>query len=235
MIGRKLLLDNVYREGRRRISDLVIALTDCQLILPVPATPEWTVHDLLCHLVGGAADIASGRVDNAGKEHWTARHVAERQGRSVDQLLTEWAHVSPTVEKSLKGQRFTGPSLAPDLICHEADLRETLKLAPADREYWHDPFLEVMMLRLDQRLQNVMTVLVADEHGQQWQCGSGDTTTRLHTDGYELLRAMFSRRSRKQIAAWNWTPIPTGDVIDCFGVFGPRDDDQPIPRLSHGK
>ena len=42
---------------------------------------------------------------------------------------------------------------------------------------------------------------------------------------YELFRALFSRRSRGQIAAW------AGDAVDpdqvC--VFGARDDDQPVP------
>lgn len=86
------------------------------------------------------------------------------------------------------------------------------------------------MLLLGQRLQHITSVLVHDEHGNQWHCGSGEPTTQLHADGYELFRAMFSRRSRRQIAAWNWTASPTRRVIDSFGFFGPRDDDQPIPQ-----
>lgn len=224
------MLDMVYRKARGRVTDLAAALSDGQLLAPVPATPEWTVRELLAHLVGGAADAASGRVDGAPGEQWTARHVAERRGYSIGELLTEWEHVSPAVEASLAGQQFTGPSLAADVICHEADLREALGLARVDREYWHQPFLEVMMLLLGQRLRHTTMVKVRDEHGHEWRCGSGEPTMLLRTDGYELLRAMFSRRSRRQIAAWDWTPTPTGKVIDSFGVFGTRDDDQPIPR-----
>jgi hypothetical protein len=44
---------------------------------------------------------------------------------------------------------------------------------------------------------------------------------------YELFRAFFSRRSRAQTAAWG-----TGldqETLDGICIFGPRDDDQPVP------
>ncbi|MCV7152718.1 hypothetical protein [Mycolicibacterium pyrenivorans] len=89
-----------------------------------------------------------------------------------------------------------------------------------------------MMLLLGQRLQGIASVVVRDEGDDEWHCGAGDTTVTLHADGYELLRAMFSRRSRRQIRAWNWSPAPSMQIVDAFGFFGPRDDDQPIPRLA---
>jgi uncharacterized protein (TIGR03083 family) len=224
------MLDSVYRNARQRVADLAGDLTEQQLLLPVPATPEWTVHELLCHLTGGASDVATGRLDGVPGADWTARHVAERRGRPVGQLLAEWERVAPMVEASLTGQRFTGPNLAADLICHEADLHETLGLPRVDREHWHRPFLETLMGLLGRRLQHTTALLVHDDHGHEWRCGSGEPTMRLHADGYELLRAMFSRRSRREIAAWDWTPAPTEHVVDSFGVFGPRDDDHAVSR-----
>lgn len=223
------MLDVSYRKARERIADLVTALGGDQLRAPVPATPGWTVHELLAHLVGVAADTASGRLDGAPGEQWTARHVAERRRHSVDELLTEWDRISPAVESSLRGQQLSGPGPAPDLICHEGDLREALGRPRMDREHWQQPFLERMMLLLGRRLQHATTLLIHDEQGQEWSCGSGDPVTVLRADGYELMRAMFSRRSRRQIAAWNWTSAPDEHTIEQFGVFGPRDDDQPVP------
>lgn len=223
------MLDTVYRNGRTRVADLAATLDDDQLQTPVPATPEWTVHELLAHLVGLAADVTAGRLDGAGGDQWTARHVGERRRRPVDELLAEWAKVGPQVEASLVGQQFAGPGPAPDLICHEADLREALGLTRVDREHHQQPFLDLMMLLLGQRLSDIATVLVRDEDGHEWRCGSGQPEHLLRVDGYELLRAMFSRRSRRQIAGWSWTPAPAGEVIDAFGFFGPRDDDQPVP------
>lgn len=222
------MLDTIYRDARLRVVDFITSFDGRELHAPVPATPTWTVHDLLAHLVGGASDAVSGRVDGAPGEAWTARHVAERQGAPLDELLAEWDRLGPIVEGGLVGQRFTGPNIAADLICHEADLREAFRMVRGDPEHWRDPFLEAMMPVLGQRLRGVAAVVVRDEHSE-WHCGSGDITTMVQVDGYELLRAMFSRRSRRQIAAWDWTSAPTRQIVEAFGLFGPRDDDQPIP------
>ncbi|KLI09072.1 hypothetical protein ACT17_15970 [Mycolicibacterium conceptionense] len=223
------MLDTSYREARLRVVTVAAGLDETQLRAPVPATPGWSVHHLLAHLVGGAADAASGRLDGAGGRRWTARHAAERENDSVEALLAEWQRVAPVVEAGLAGQQFTGPNLAADLICHEADLNEALNLPPVDRGYWQAPFLNVMMWLLVQRLRPLTSILIRDEHGSEWCCATDTPALTLHADGYELFRAMFSRRSRRQIAAWNWAPTPAQEVIDSLGFFGPRDDDQPLP------
>ncbi len=226
-----VMLEVIYRDARRRVTDLATALDDEQLRTAVFATPGWTVHDLLAHLAGGAADVSAGRLDGAPGGGWTERHVEERRRHSVDELVAEWDRVSPAVESSLAGQQFSGrPNLAGDVICHEADLREALGLPRVDREHWQ-PFLEVMMHLLGRRLRHTTTLVIRDEQGQEWRSGSGKPATLLCADGYELLRATFSRRSQRQLAAWNWTPTPAGQMIECFGVFGPRDDDQPVPLV----
>ncbi|WP_353588712.1 maleylpyruvate isomerase N-terminal domain-containing protein [Mycobacterium sp. URHD0025] len=222
------MLESTYRAARGRVSELATALSDEQRRTLVPATPRWTVHELLAHLVGVAADAAAGRLDGVTSDRWTARHVAERRHNSIDELLAEWHRVGPTAGAGLTDDQILGPNLAADAICHEGDLREALGLSPVDRQHWQ-PFLEALMLYLGRRLRHTTTLLVHDERGQQWSCGSGRPITRLHTDGYELLRASFSRRSRRQIAAWKWTPAPCEQMVDCFGLFGPRNDDQPIP------
>ncbi|MGE2737443.1 maleylpyruvate isomerase family mycothiol-dependent enzyme [Mycolicibacterium vaccae] len=223
-----MMLDLTYRDARDRVMDVAGALGDHQLRTPVPATPGWTVHLLLAHLVGGAADAAAGRIDGAPGDDWTARHVAERQHTPVEELLAEWRQAGPIVESQLTGVRFTGPNLAADLICHEADLREALGLSPVEREHWN-PFLDNMMRVLTRRVRPSASLLVRDELGNEWECESDQPALTLHAEGYELLRAMFSRRSRAQIRGWQWSAEPPPTVLDSFGVFGFRDDDQPVP------
>ncbi|BBX86856.1 maleylpyruvate isomerase family mycothiol-dependent enzyme [Mycolicibacterium aubagnense] len=223
------MLDTAYRLARRRIAELALALSADQFAIPVPATPGWTVHDLLTHLVGGAADITNGRLDVAGSDQWTELHVRERRTRSIDELLAEWHRVGPTVETSLTNPTFTGPNLAADAICHEADLHEALGLDRVDREHWQ-PFLDTMMRLMHRRSQGSTAMVIHDENDRQWHCGAGEPTLLLRADGYELLRGAYSRRSRRQIAAWDWTPAPPPHIVEHFGHFGPRDDDQPIPN-----
>lgn len=223
------MLDMIYRKARARVADLVATLSDDQLQAPVPATPRWTAHELLAHLVGCAADAASGRVDGAPGEQWTARHVAERRCRSVGELLDEWHHIGLAAESTLTDEQIFGPNMAADVICHESDLHEALGLPRVDREHWQ-PFLEVMMLYVRNQLRHSTTLLIRDDAGQRWNCGSGEPTTLLQADGYELLRATHSRRSQSQIAAWDWTPTAVEHMVERFGFFGPRNDDQPIPN-----
>jgi uncharacterized protein (TIGR03083 family) len=222
------MLDIIYRKARARIAELAATLSDEQLQAPVPATPRWTAHELLAHLVGCSADAASGRVDGAPGERWTARHVAERRSRSLGELLDEWERIGPAAESTLTEEQIFGPNIAADAICHESDLHEAFELTRVDREHWQ-PLLQAMMLFQRKRLRHNPPLLIRDDEGQQWSCGSGEPTTLLRVDGYELLRAMHSRRSQRQIAAWDWTPAPVEQVIERFGYFGPRNDDQPIP------
>jgi uncharacterized protein (TIGR03083 family) len=222
------MLVESYRDSRRRITDIAAAVSPVQLQTSVPATPEWTVHELLAHLVGGAADAATGRLDGVTSDQWTQRHVSERRDRPLDVLMSEWEQVGSAAEASLARQRITRPNLAADAICHEADLHEALGLGRVGREHWQ-PFLEVMMRFARLQFRHSAAFVIQDDEGQQWNCGSGGPATALRADGYELLRAAYSRRSRSQIAAWDWYPAPDVDVVERFGLFGPRDDDQPVP------
>jgi uncharacterized protein (TIGR03083 family) len=219
-----------YRQARARVSDLARALSPDQLQMSVPATPAWTIHQVLAHLAGGAADAANDRLDGAPGARWSQRHVDERRHQPVGELLAEWEQVAPQIESTLTEEMMLRPNIVADTLCHESDLREALGLAPMAREHWQ-PFLDVMMQYLTYTLRGATTVIIRDEHGEQWTCGDGEPTTLLRADGYELLRASYSRRSQRQIAAWNWTPAPSQALIRRIGFFGPCLDDQPVPSL----
>ena len=222
------MLDLTYRATRDRVCGLAAALSDDQLQSHVPATPRWTVRELLAHLVGCSRDAISGRLDGVTTDQWTARHVRERRATPIAELLDEWQRIGPAAEAVLTDDQLYGPNLAIDAICHEADLHEALGLPRVDREHWQ-PFLDVTMLHLRRQLRHTTSLLITDEHGGQWTCGSGQPVTLLRADGYELLRANLSRRSLRQIAGWDWSPAPTEEMLHGFGVFGTRVDDQPVP------
>ncbi len=54
----------------------------------------WTVGDVARHVVGRMADVAAGQLDGLGTPEVTAREVAERAGRSPDELANECAEVT---------------------------------------------------------------------------------------------------------------------------------------------
>lgn len=166
----------------------------------VLATPEWTVHQLLAHLAGGARDVVTGRMDDAPQPAWTARHVAERADTSAAGLLTELqaqvALLTPMLQDNPR------PAIVWDIAVHLADLHETLGLGIAPSATW-EPVLDAVL-----------------PPGAREELGLEDAVP-----DYELFRGRFSRRSRAQLRSWG---LP-GTAIETFGVFGVREDDQPVP------
>lgn len=192
----------VYRSTVDAVTALAEGLSIEQLSLRVPATPDWDVHDVLAHLAGSPADALSGRMDGAPSDDWTRRHVAERSARTRSDLVAEIRGSVDGVVASLDGNER--PALVWNAVVHHADLHEALgKGAPPDR-YWR-PVLEAVAPRA---------------LGEHPDAVSG-------VPDYELFRAFFSRRSRAQMAAWG-TPL-SPDALDAMCLFGPRDDDQPVP------
>jgi uncharacterized protein (TIGR03083 family) len=191
----------VYRENVDAVTALAEGLSTEQVSCRVPATPDWDVHDVLAHLAGSPADALSGRMDGAPSPDWTARHVGERSARTVDELVAEIRGSVESVVASLDGN--DRPALVWNTAVHHADLHEALGLGAPPEPMWR-PVVEALGPSL----------------GEHAAALSG-------VPDYELFRALFSRRSRSQTAAWG-----TGldqETLDGFSIFGPRDDDQPIP------
>lgn len=192
----------LYRANVDAVAKLAEGLSDEQLATGVPATPEWNVREVLAHLAGSPSDALSGRMDGAPGPDWTARHVGERSDRTREELVAELRGVVDDVVATLEGNER--PALVWNVAVHHADLHEALgKDAPPDH-MWR-PVVEAMRPAL----------------GENAAAFGG-------VSDYELFRAFFSRRSRAQTAAWG-----TGldqDTLDTISIFGPRDDDQPVPE-----
>ena len=189
----------LYRECNAEAIAVVESLGAEQLGQKVPATPEWTVLQLATHLAGEASDAVTGRMDGAPAPIWTARHVAEREGRTAAELTAEMRSTEAGVIEVVAGNER--PALVWDRSVHLADLYEALGLGRPAEELWLPLYEAVGPWRL--------------------------AGLPVEAPPYELVRAVFSRRSRSQLRAAN--PELTDEQIASIGVFGTRDDDQPVP------
>jgi hypothetical protein len=205
----------LYVANVEAVAALAGSLDDEQVATTLPATPAWTVHDVYAHLAGGPADSVSGRTDGAPGPEWTARHVSERQGLTladlVEELRSHADHVVATLDPRAPGQLW-------DIATHHADLHEGLGLGRLASRFWAPivpPFAE-------RRLRD----LPADVACGTRSYGAGGPAVDVAP--YELFRAFFSRRSRGQLRAWG-APVLSDAQLDAIPVFGPRDDDQPVP------
>jgi len=190
---------SLYREHVADVSALASGLTDEQLATTVPATPDWTVHEVFAHMAGGASDGLTGRMDGAPSPEWTGRHVGERRERPVSELVAELQSNEDAVADSMDGSPF--PAAVFDISVHHADLHEALGKPQLAEHLWL-PVLDAMRPRLDARLLE-------------------------SASSYEVYRGLFSRRSRAQMQGWS-SPL-SAEELDEICIFGPREDDQPIP------
>lgn len=191
----------LYRDNVAAVSALAGDLTDEQLAAEVPGTPAWTVHAVLAHLAGGASDAVTGRMDGAPGPEWTARHVGERIRLPVSDLLAEIrTHEDAIVESTADNPR---PAIVWDIAVHHADLHEALGLGPLPDRLWEPVLAGVAPMKF------------------------GTAGVPEDIDPYELFRALFSRRSRTQMQAWGLALSP--EQLDELCIFGPREDDQPVP------
>jgi uncharacterized protein (TIGR03083 family) len=192
---------DLYRANVAAISRLADDLDDAALATRVPATPDWTVRDVLAHLAGGPAEALAGRMEGAPGPEWTARHVAERRGLSAAELTEEMRTLADAVaESTVDNPR---PAIVWNIAVHHADLHEALGLGVLPEAMWAPVLAATAPLMF------------------------GTTVPPDDVEEYELFRGLFSRRSRAQMQAWG-LPLST-EQLDALCIFGPREDDQPIP------
>jgi hypothetical protein len=190
----------LYREHVADVSALAGDLTEAELDTWVPGTPAWTVHEVYAHLSGGPSDAVTGRMDGAPGPEWTSRHVSERRLLPIADLVEELRSHQDAMVASLEGN--PRPALVWDIAVHHADLHEALGKHRMDEHLW----LPIVEALAPQRAAGLAEAGVPP---------------------YELFRGLFSRRSRAQMQAWG---TGLGDAeLDAVGVFGPREDDQPVP------
>ena len=200
----------IYAEARTRLSDLVRSMPDDQVATTVPATPKWTVRDAIAHLVGAPTDLLSGVFGGpGGMDGWTANHVSTRKDKTLDEILDEWAAISPKIEEALDAEGSRLVVLVADLITHEQDVRNATGNQGARDTNGIDWTLQFFTSQIGHRLKKAGTPALRVRAGKdEWLLGDGEPAATLEADEYELVRGMVGRRSEAQIRSWRWQGDP---------------------------
>ena len=208
-----------YRGVRLRVNTLVTGADVATLETRAPATPEWTVHDVLAHLVGVATDIVAGNLDGVGSDPWAGAQVDRSRERTCVDLLAEWDEHGPVVEEmAAQFGRAAGQLLA-DATTHEHDVRGALGAAGARDSDAIVLSFGFLGLSLGEQLDAAGLGALTVRHGDTTDTlGSGDTVASLRIDDFEFVRALTGRRSVEQIAAYDWdgTFAPEHLVLSRF-------------------
>lgn len=181
-----------YRAARERIMALVTTDgVDPEMV--VPATPEWSVHDVVAHLAGIARDAATGNMEGAPGDAWTAAQVERSRGVSIADLVAQWELDAPLIEGffSEAGEGLARAGVI-DIHTHEADLLGALGRPVV----LPDEFLQWAGAALREELRVVPPV-----------------------SDLELVRARLGRRTETEVRAYDW-PADPGVDLGWFFVFG---------------
>src|SRR4051794_31405385 len=188
----------LYHAGRERMADAVRDLSLEDLDRQVPACPQWSVHSLVSHLTGVAADFVVGNVIGAPRPPWTAVQVEMRRNLPLAEVLDEWATVGPLLEKLIVEGTTSHPLVCNpyvDAAVHEADLHGAIGSGRPPTELW--------LAALDWMLDEPGPLTVVTPDGT-YSVNSDGPIAVAHTSSYELFRAVFGRRSTTQIMDWEW-------------------------------
>jgi uncharacterized protein (TIGR03083 family) len=192
-------LGNAYAGVRERVNDLVRGADATAWHTVVPATPAWTVHDLVAHVTGVAADITEGRLDGVATDPWTARQVESRRHHDTLDVLDEWNRCAPAIEGSMDGYGPAAFTLLADTVTHEHDVRGALG-EPGARDsdaiaLWWNACAQSGAASSGPALEfEVETGTVI--------FGTGPPVATLRATRFEVLRAITGRRSIDQMRAF---------------------------------
>ncbi len=116
-------LVSMYFDIRERVVGAAVILDDGALATRVPACPDWTVHQLVAHLVSMPMAIIAGDIPEAvmgggDPNPWLRGLVDEHAERSITDLARWWASDDDALTDLLPGAGL----LLADLFTHESDL-----------------------------------------------------------------------------------------------------------------
>jgi uncharacterized protein (TIGR03083 family) len=230
-----------YADTQQHLADLVRALPTDRLALAVPASPDWSVKDVVAHVTGVAGDVVGGTVPEelnlvqalndpsqaAMREELTDRQVSSRRDRSIGEILDEWSGHLEQLLPMIRGDRpfprdvpLADAIVVTDLATHAQDVRGALG-AVGDRDSAGVSvalvsYATALGLRL---AMNGLPPLRIRYGGKERIAGQGDPGATWEGDRFEIFRALAGRRSGDQIMAMGWDgdPTPYVPLIPAYG------------------
>lgn len=234
----------LYDDTRRRVSDLVRSLPAERLDTPIPATPKWTIRDVVSHLSGDAACIIVGDFPaeffaSFGEaeaivvlNRWTDGHIESRRELSLEEVLTEWEDNAKVLTAMMSGDTswpdgvpgFSDRVILTDLAVHQQDINGALGLEH-DRDtppirIANAGYIATMGWRLSTTGLPSVRIVAGDS---ERVAGEGEPAATVTGTRFELFRALSGRRSPDQVRAYDWEGDPE-PYLPYFYPYGIRED-----------
>ena len=212
-----------YRDTRVGICALVADLDDDVLARPVPATPAWSVRDVVAHVAGIINDLLAGNLHDVGSDAWTGAQVARGASMPFAEVIAGWREQAPTIEAQVDTwpPELAAP-LVSDVAVHDLDLRGALgRRDGRDTPAVGRAFDYYTHLLGDRLVESGLPSLRLDTKDGSVVAGGDEAPTSVSTSSFELVRALTGRRSRDQVRGYAWSGDP-GPYLAHFSAYGTR-------------
>ena len=210
-----------WSRAQQRVIDLVAGLPPERADLRVPACPDWTVRDLLSHMVGLGVDVVAGDEPDDHNEAWTGRQVQARRDHDVAALVAEWQAVAGPLRDWMRANNVRPLG---DVIIHEQDLRGALGVPGGQDSDGVRAIRERFAGgRFAPRVDDLPPIALVGDTWTWVSRGSAEeaeVVVVLRASDFDLARALVTRRSANQLRSWT----VRGDVtpyLDAFAMLGP--------------
>ncbi|HEV2639943.1 MAG TPA: maleylpyruvate isomerase family mycothiol-dependent enzyme [Actinocrinis sp.] len=215
-----------YRASRERVTRLLQDRPDVG-DHPIPACPDWTVRDILAHVVEICRKVDSRTAQVAPGEPLPPTEAP------MAELLALWARTNERAEPLIDGLAGLRPAiLAMDVFTHEIDLHQALG-AQVDADHPSYPgSLDLVVAGFSIAAgRRGLAGLRIETPGAEWTVGGGAPTAVLRGHRHDLYRSLTGRRTPAQIARL----FRAGDPAPWLPAFtwGPfRAPAQPVEDLA---
>lgn len=230
----------LYSRTRDRMIALVRPLTADQAGQFVPMTPGWTITEVVAHVCGLNADVASGMREGMGSDERTKYQVDSRAGANLETLCDEWLWHADAMRAAIDEDGFFGFRLSADLVVHLHDVQHALGQPIDSGDEATVSGGRTYATRTPDRMAELAAVDLSIElsEGSRFEpsegAGSGLPKLVLRTTPYDFLRSVTGRRSRAAVRALNWSRNQPGNqpgeavlsgelsrVLDHLSPYGP--------------
>lgn len=204
-----------YRVCRENVTGLLEARPDAAG-LTVPACPDWTVRDLVAHLVGNC------RATHGSLTRVRAQPLPAAEP-GLGELLEEWSRTGSALETLMAKDDDAFGILVMDTFTHELDIRRALDVPPpADHPAYPGALrLVVGGFSGTARAYGLPTLRI-ETQGAHWVTGSGEAAATVRAHRHDLYRSLAGRRTPDQIAELSWSgPCEKWLPAFTWGPFHP--------------
>jgi hypothetical protein len=203
-----------YARTRERIIGVLETTSAEERARVVPACPDWTVRQLLAHVVSIPAALSAGRRPGGNIGGWLSELVGERDGQPAESLHDEWRSLDRELEAMLSG---SSGLLYADLAVHEHDFRGALG-RPDHSALDVDDMLPRTIAAFSSPLQEAGLAPIEVRAGDQvWRSHDGAPGWTLMVDPWTAVRAINSRRTVDELRSLpcRGNPDPYLPILDA--------------------